>query len=310
VPLPEGAAPNGLHVDEAAGRVYITGRNTGRVYVMDSRTLAIVGSAAAGNLPWGVTSQGGKVYVASFGDRSIAVLDAATLAPLRSIPVRGHPTFVRRNPATGRVIAVTYGAGNYDDNRLIVINTATDSVEADVHAGGGGAWGLAINPDLNRAYVTTRDSGTITSFDGNNGFAQLGGQTIPACAEPKSSPYGMDFDPVQNRLYVACAVEDNVDRAAIYLATENGLARQAQVMLGNGGPNGGGGVAANPATGHVFFTNSLAGTVSIVSGNNVIATLQVGNDPFGATVAPSTGQVFVGNRGANTLYVWLDGASH
>ncbi len=128
-------------------------------------------------------------------------------------------------------------------------------MEADVHAGGGGAWGLAINPNLNRAYVTTRDSGTITSFDGNNGFIQLWAHTIPACVEPKSSPYGMDFDPLLDRLYVACAVEDNVDRAVIYGASVDGLARQALVMIGNGGPDGGGGVAANPMTGHVFFAN-------------------------------------------------------
>jgi YVTN family beta-propeller protein len=312
VPMPAGAVPNGLAVDPLTQRVYVTGRDTGRVYVLDSGRFQWAADAPTGNLPWGVTVHAGKVYVANFGDKTIAVLDAASLAVRQVIPVRGHPTFIRANPVTGRMIAVTYGGASYDDNRVIVINTADDSVEADLHAGGGGAWGLAVNPNLNRVYVTTRDSGTLNSFDGNDGYAHLGTQTEYACPEAKSSPYGMDFDPVTNKLYVACAVEDNVNRAAIYRTTAHGLERQALVEIGSGGPDGGGGVAVNPATGRVFFTNSQAGTVSIVSGatDAVIATHAVGSDPFGAAANPLTGQVFIGNRGNATISVLLDSGAH
>lgn len=312
VPLPAGAVPNGLAVDPLTQRVYVTGRDTGRVYVLDSGRFQWVAEAPTGNLPWGVAVHAGKVYVANFGDKTIAVLDAVTLAVSQVIPVRGHPTFIKANPVSGRVIAVTYGGAAYDDNRVIVINTADDSVEADVHAGGGGAWGLAVNPNLNRVYVTTRDSGTLNSFDGHDGYTHIGTQTEHACPEAKSSPYGMDFDPVTNKLYVACAVEDNVNRTAIYRTTVNGLERQALVEIGNGGPDGGGGVAANPTTGHVFFTNSQAGTVSIVSGatNTVIATQAVGSDPFGAAADPLTGQVFIGNRGNANIYVLLDAGAN
>ncbi len=308
VPMPAGAVPNGLAVDPLTQRVYVTGRDTGRVYALDSGRFQWVADAPAGNLPWGVAVYAGKVYVANFGDKTIAVLDAATLAVSQVIPVRGHPTFVKANPVTGRVIAVTYGGAAYDDNRVIVIRAADDSVEADLHAGGGGAWGLAVNPNLNRVYVTTRDSGTLNSFDGNDGYAHIGTQTEFACPEAKSSPFGMDFDPVTNKLYVACAVEDNVNRAAIYRTTVDGLERRALVEIGSGGPDGGGGVATNPATGHVFFTNSQAGTVSIVSGatDTVIATQAVGSDPFGAAINPLTGQVFIGNRGNASIYVFPD----
>jgi len=308
VPMPAGAVPNGLAVDAQTRRVYVTGRDTGRVYVLDSDRFQWVDSAAVGNLPWGVTTQAGKVYVANFGDKTIAVLDAATLAVRKVIPVRGNPTFVKANPVAGRVIAVTYGGMAYDDNRVIVINPADDSVEADVHAGGGGAWGLAINPNLNRIYVATRDSGTLNTFDGNAGYAQIGAQSEYACPEPKSSPFGMDFDPALNQLYLACAVEDNVNRAVIYRTTANGLERQALLAIGDGGPDGGGGVAVNATTGRVFFTNSQAGTVSIVSGvtNTVIATQATADDPFGAAVNPLTGQVFIGSRGDAAIYVLLD----
>ena len=63
VPLPAGSSPNGLAVDPLSGHVYVTGRNSNRLYVVDGNTLQVDGSAAVGSLPWGVAVHGGKVYV-------------------------------------------------------------------------------------------------------------------------------------------------------------------------------------------------------------------------------------------------------
>jgi DNA-binding beta-propeller fold protein YncE len=45
--------------------------------------------------------------------------------------------------------------------------------------------------------------------------------------------------------------------------------------------------------------------VSVIRGrsNKVIATVPVGTSPFGVTVSPWTGNVFVSNSGANTVQV-------
>lgn len=306
VPLPAGAVPNGLAVDPLSGRIYVTGRDAGRLYVIDGSNFAIMDSAAVGSLPWGVAVHRGKAYVANFGDRSISVLDAGSLAPLSTIPVTGRPTFIKTNPITDRVIAVTYGdaAGG---NRVVVINPENDTIEADVDAGGGGAWGLAVDPNLNRVYVSTRDSGTISTFDGNNGYERFDG-VANACGDGNTSPYSLDFDPTLNRLYLACAEDDNVDLAVIFSATPGGLSQQAALRIGNGGPNGGGGAAVDTATGNVFFTNSQDNSVSVVSGlsSTVIATVPLGQHPFGAAVNPLTQQVFIGNGVSNDIYVLLD----
>ena len=311
IPLPTDtgdAAPNGLAVDLLSGQVYVTGRNSNRLYVIDSDTFAVVNSAAVGSQPWGVAVHRGKVYVANFGDRSISVLDAGTLAPLTTIfPKKGgRPTFIKTNPVTDRVFAVTYGDAS-GGNQVVVINPISDTIEAEVAAGGGGAWGLAVDTNLNQIYVGLRDSGAISRLDGNNGYQGIDGQ-FRACGSENTSPYSMDFDPVLNKLYLVCAKYDNVDRAAIFDASYSGLAPRAIVPIGNGGPNGGGGVAADNATGNVFFTNSAANSVSVVSGstNAVIATVPVGQHPFGAAVNPRTKQVFIGNGVSNDIYVLLD----
>ena len=122
--------------------------------------------------------------------------------------------------------------------------------------GGAGAWGLALNTNLNRVYVTTRDSGAVTTIDGNAPYSLLGSQTRQACTGTGSSPYGMDFNPLNNRLYIACSPNHNVNTAAIYKTSVAGLALHVFVPIGIGGEDGGGGVAVNTTTGHVMFTNS------------------------------------------------------
>ena len=64
------------------------------------------------------------------------------------------------------------------------------------------------------------------------------------------------YRPSNNRLYIACSPNHNVNTAAVYKASANGLSWLAFVPIGIGGEDGGGGVAVNTTTGHVMFTNS------------------------------------------------------
>ena len=123
------------------------------------------------------------------------------------------------------------------------------------------------------------------------------------------SPYGLAFNPLNNKLYIACSPLNSVNRAAVYRANAFGMTRLAFLPIGEGGDDGGGGVAVDGATSNVFFTNSAANTVSVISGttDTVIATLPAGLSPFGAAADPVTQQVFVVNRDSNDLSVFFDG---
>ena len=118
----------------------------------------------------------------------------------------------------------------------------------------------------------------------------------------------MEFNPDNNRLYIACSPHRNVNTAGVFATSVNGLVRIAFTPIGDGGEDAGGGVAVNRATGHVFFTNSTANTVSLLDGgtNAVIATVPVGVDPFGIAADPTTGLVFVANRLSDDVYVFTD----
>ncbi len=273
--------------------------------MIDGVSLAVLDSVTVGRQPWGVAVNPttNKVYVANFASGNVHVLDATTLAVLRVIPVGPQPTFVRVNESTNRVFVVTYG-----NNSLVILDGATDTI-ADVKSTGGyGAWGLAVDTLLNRVYVSNRDSGSVTTLDGSIGFEVLSSQTIAPCGGMGTSPYGLGFNPVNAKLYIACSPSFNVNSAAVYRTASSGLSRLAFLAIGNGGEDGGGGVAVNTTTGNVFFTNSWADTVSVISGSTdrVIDTLPVGANPFGDGVDPGTGRVFVANRNSGDVSVFKD----
>jgi YVTN family beta-propeller protein len=295
------AHPKGVVVREDTHDIYVTSRDNNRVYRLDGVTLAEEASGATGNQPWGVdvNTATGKVYVANWASRDVTVLDAETLTGVATIPVNGHPTHVRINPTTSKVFVVLYGA-----NALAVIDSSTDTLEAEIYAGGVGAWGLAVNPNLNRVYVSTRDSGTVTTLEGSAPYKLLESQTRQACNGVGSSPYSMDFSPANNRLYIACAPYGSVDTAMIYKASASGLLFFTSAPLGQGGPDGGGGVAVNPADGRVYFTNSAANSVTVLDGNNHVAgAFAAGAHPFAIDVDSTTGRVYVVNRDINTITI-------
>ena len=303
--VPGFSYPNDVAVNTVTHRVYVSGRNNDRLTMFDGVSLAVLNSVTVGRQPWGVAVNAttNKVYVADFGSGTLHVLDATSLAGLDVIPIGPQPTFVRVNETTNRVFVVTYG-----NSSVVILDGATDTILNTKPAGGFGAWGLAVDPVLNRAYVSNRDSGTVTTLDGAIGFDVLSSQTIAPCGSVGSSPYGLGFNPVNAKLYVACSPSGTVNSAAIYRAVSGGLSRLAFLAIGDGGEDGGGGVAVNTTTANVFFTNSLADTVTVISGSTdrVIGTLPVGANPFGAGVDPGTGRVFVANRNSGDVSVFND----
>jgi YVTN family beta-propeller protein len=297
--------PKAVAVDSARQRLYVTSRDNDRLFVLSAQTLQILNSVVVGHDPWGVAYNPttDKIYVANFSG-SVTVLNASTLGSIHSIPVGGFPTYVKINPTTGRVMVVSYGS-----NKLTVINGVTDTIEAQKYTGGAGAWGLAVNPTLNRVYISHRDSGTITTLDGNDGFNPIDGQLIKVVAGSSYCiPYSVEFSPGANKLYAVCAPSANVNTAIVYGVTSSGLTRIASGPIGNGGSDGGGGIAVNPASKSAFITNSLSNSVTAIrnSNNAPFATVPVGQNPFGIAVDPVTSKVYTANRDSNNVSQFMD----
>ncbi|HEY3358990.1 MAG TPA: bifunctional YncE family protein/alkaline phosphatase family protein [Polyangia bacterium] len=113
-PLGVVAAPDG-------GRVYVSVADGDRVLAIDTATRTVAATVALGDpaladadgaplpgvSPTGLAldAAGGRLYVARAADNAIAVLDAATLAPLGAIPTGWYPSAVALDAAGATLVA-------------------------------------------------------------------------------------------------------------------------------------------------------------------------------------------------------------
>jgi YVTN family beta-propeller protein len=303
------AGGNGIAVDPANGYLYVTSRDNARMLMVNGTTHQTIATAQLGEYPWGIALNPatGRVYAASYDTGKVYVSATGSPGFFASIQVGWEPTFVAVDPAANLVFVVSHKLGE-----LWVINGATNEVIARPSTGGGtGAWGLAINTKLKRAYVTHRESGDLVTMVGSASWHVNPDLTIRAC--PASMlPYSVAFNPVNDRLYVACATGvgpgSDVNTVAIYDAKADGMHFRTALPIGHGGANGGGGIAVNTATGNVLITNSVEGTVTIVSPADLVtATLPVGLDPFAATADPDRHRFHVVLRNGNNIITLDDG---
>lgn len=306
VPVPGLQTPNGLAVDPVSHRLFITSRDNNRLLMLDGFKYTVLGQFSLSDSPWGVAVDPGPrlVYVATYQGGTLRILSADNLAPINLATFGANAELTNVAVIQGHSMALTVSHRN---NLLYVVHGPSGSVVATQPTGGSGAWGVAYDPTLNRAFVSHRDSGTVTTLEGDNGWVQNPGQTIQPCG-PGGQAYGLAVNAIKRRLYIACAPAGNVNVVKVYSIAASGLSFQASVAVGNGGDDGGGGIAVNNQTGNVFFTNSTSNTVSVINSttNQVVATLAAGLTPFGAAVDPVTGKVFVGNKAGNNLTVLDD----
>ena len=304
------SAPNDVAVDPFTGRLYVTNKNTNSLAVFQQGerggALKLLGRVGVGGQPWGVTldlnSTAKRVYVANFASDSVSVLDATNLALVKTIATGDEPTVLRFNHNTGKAFVV-----NHASNTLQVIDRTSLTVERTIATGSPGAWGLAVDPARNIVFVSHRGApavgvaGKLVAFDGNANWATL--TTVPPYPCTGGELYSMDYNPVNDKLYIVCAVGGTVNRLVVLERQSTGAFLNRGVLtMPAGGANGGGGVAVNPTKGHVFFTNSAAGTLTVVNAaQKIVTTNAIGTDPFGAVVDPVTGYAYVVLRGANNL---------
>ncbi len=292
--------PNGLAVDRRSGMVYVSSRDNDQVFVLDRRTRAVVTSIPVPRLPFGLAANAltHRVYVPCFDDGKLAVIDGETNTVVASLDVGVEPTYAAVNESTNRVYVVSHA------NLLYGIRGSDHAIWRVVRTDGIGAFGVAVDPVANRVYVSHRDTGTVTVFDGAT-LDQVPGSTL----NTRGIPYVMAVDGANRRLYVYVrGRHSDPTRVQIYNLNTTPATLLAEVEIPYGGPDGGGGIAVDSAARRVYVTNSLDNTLSILDGRagTVVTTIPVGTDPFPVAFDARTGEIWVGNRTGNDLFVFTD----
>jgi len=154
----------GLTLNDATGAVYVT-RIEGADVAAIQPGASTPTTLAAGAIPCAiaVNASGNRLYVADYGDDTVAVIDAGDGRKIATIPVGRRPKAVAVDSSRGLVYAANTG-----DGTVTVIDAATNAVVTTLPAGKN-PFALAVVPGSNRLYVANEsedEASTVVNVAG------------------------------------------------------------------------------------------------------------------------------------------------
>jgi hypothetical protein len=231
-----------VYADAAGRKLYVPrGGPTARVAVFDLDTLAPEGELA------GVNARGAAVDVKSghgfASSRPVAMWDAKTLKPVKTIEVQGGPDGILSDPSSQRIYVLSHSAPN-----VTVINAVDGTVAGTIDLGG--APEQAVTDGKGHLYIDLEDKDQVAVVDAKTltktGVYGLEGKC--------GAPAGLAFDVKTHVLFVAC-------RNPAVMAMLNSDTGKILAVL----PIGAGvdGATFNPATKEAFSSQG-DGTLTVI----------------------------------------------
>jgi YVTN family beta-propeller protein len=245
-----------------------------------------------GNNPYtaSVNLSTNKIYVANQVDNSVSVINGATGAVIKTVPVQATPSAMGIDPVRNIIYVANSGGLN---GSVTVIDGSNDTVLGTVPTGNS-PQSIAVNPVTGMAYVANQISSDVSVLQGTRFIKQVTG--IP-------SVYVVTVNSVTNKIYAA----DHFDTNVVVI---DGASNAIVKTIPGAGPNATSG-AVNPVTNRIYFTNENANEVTVIDGNTdtVMALVPTGAGPAAIAVNPVTSKVYVSDSNDTTVTV-IDGATN
>jgi YVTN family beta-propeller protein len=263
--IPVGADPRALAVDPDDEWLAVTSREEGIVSLIDLETEEVTDTIYVGLWPWGVVSDGGKLYVALQGQDAIAEVDRESKRVLRLMPVPDEPAglalygdFLYISHLRGGALSMLYLPTGQ------IAETSSDLPDTGLAAA---VW---INPYDGVAFLpATRynPSNPLLTFDTTvfpvvDVFRlrdmQIERQqriVLDVADRPVNMPFDLTFDRARRWLWVVNAGSDDVS----VIDTQTGFAR-ANIPVG-ANPRG---ITRYADGSFAFVYNALDGTISVI----------------------------------------------
>ncbi|HEV7386130.1 MAG TPA: hypothetical protein VGN89_14710 [Phenylobacterium sp.] len=178
---------------DAGGRKLYIPRNgaSARIMVLNLDTLEAVGEIAKTNARGAAAdAKSGHGFASS---KPVAMWDAKTLAPIKTIEVAGNPDGILGDPANQRIYVLSHTAPN-----VTAINAVDGSVVGTIDIGG--APEQAVTDGKGHLYIDVEDKDQVAVVDTKTltktGVYSLDGKC--------GTPAGLAFDVKHHVLFVAC----------------------------------------------------------------------------------------------------------
>ena len=231
-----------------------------------------------------------RIYVASFQDNTVKVIDGATAAVIATVTVTS-PGAIAVNTTTNMIYVADTSA-----NTVTVIDGATNTAGTPITVGTTPIT-VAVNPVTNMIYVGNQVSNNVSVIDGSSNTV------IATVVLTGQNPQVIGVNPVTNLIYVVNNETSNVS------IIDGNLTPQSVVATVNAGSNPLS-IGVNAATNFIYVANSGSNTVTVINGaiNTTASNVTVGTgaQPRVLTVNPVSDKIYVANHNSNTVTV-IDG---
>lgn len=279
----------GIAIDPAIAKAFVTNFNDGTVSVIDINTLTVAATVSVGASPRRVIADAAthRVYIANATTPgTVTVLNGATNAVVATIPVGNDPRALGGNFFIGQVYV-----NNNASNTVSVINTATNAVVATIMVGTAPS-SPTSNDILKKLYVTSTTDNAISVIDEQT-------LTLIKTVAVGHMPIGATIDAQHGKVYVNNSGDKTV--SVIDSATDSVI---ATVPVGAGGASANA-VTVNAVYHRAYLANAVDGTLTIIDTDTdtVTNTVPVGTDPQDALVDANGGNVYVVNQGSNNVSI-------
>jgi YVTN family beta-propeller protein len=246
----------------------------------------------------GVDPVANRIYVVapSFGGAtdSLSVIDGKTNRIINNIAIPVGAYLPAVNYPAGKVYVATC---NSEVDPVACSVTVVDAVKGTV-AGtipitsteGDGLLGIAVNTQTNRIYVANASDQVVDVIDGRTD------KVTATLAVSGGGPIGLVTNSFSNLLYVP------LGNASIDLFDTRSNALTSTSAVGSAATF----AAVNTLSGNVFVTDSVAGasTTEVLDKNGTsIASVPVGDTPYGVDLDPITNLVFVASTALDNITV-------
>ncbi|MEO8673255.1 MAG: Ig-like domain repeat protein [Tahibacter sp.] len=252
---------------------YVPVASSYTVSVIDTATNLVVANVFAPTGPIGVavSPDGMRVYVASQNAHSIEAIDALTNTVTATLPLASDPFGVAVSPDGTRAYVALSG-----NDTVAVIDTASFSVIGTI-AVGSSPRGLTVTPNGAKVYVSNQSGWSVSVIDAATNTVV---STLPAGGVPT----GVAVSPDGTRVYAATQFGNGL--TIINTATDTLL---PAVPMGQAR-----GVAVAP-NGRVYVTHDDQVSVLDPLTQTIIATLDVGDTPYGISISTDGTRAYVAN---------------
>jgi len=191
-----GTGANGVALSH--GKVYMANRNSGTLSIYTATDPQnYIGALPTGALPFGVTANADRVFVANFGDDTLSIIDSNLDRIVAKVPVGAQPTLPVATPFG--VIVPLYKANSPSGVRLI----DNEGHNLGFTATGKGPFAAAYDPSSERVYISHRGDRRIVVLDART-LAVLDEFSTPGI------PYALAINPVTRHLFVVGGADNAI----------------------------------------------------------------------------------------------------